>query len=130
MICTNTSKVLRVTREREVGIITYICIYVKLVVSTICNSLHYGDFVLVNIVLKLHRYIILESNAKSFYLVKFTTWYIYDISLWIQRVKEWLVFLFSFVLPIGLEQKWRFMLNYNIVFVLAYYHTLLHLFTN
>jgi hypothetical protein len=59
---------------------------------------------------------------------------IYVISLWIQKVKEWLVFLllslFSFVLPIGLEKKWRFMLNYNIGFVLAYYHKLLHPFTN
>ena len=46
---------------------------------------------LVNIVLTLHRYILLESNVKPLYLDKCTTWYIYVISLWIQKVKEWLV---------------------------------------
>ena len=75
-----------------------------------------GDFVLVNIVLKLHRYIILESNVKPFYLVKFTTWYIYDISLWIQKVKEWLVFFIFFCLTnwIRKEMKFHIELQYSV----------------
>ena len=62
MIRTKTSKGLRVTRERKVGILTYICIYRKPLANTNLKSLHYRRILVNGCVLKLCRNNMLQVN--------------------------------------------------------------------
>ena len=72
MIRTNTSKVLRVTRHRKIGIITHTYFYVKLVGNITFRIYNIVDCLINGCVPMLYRYNILETyvTSKPLYRVK------------------------------------------------------------